>query len=233
MKFQVFGSSSSQDYDIIVFIDSLKSTIKENDILVKYYEEQLSSIFTDKPLNVNLGVLHNHKLISSYKGTVDEVNNACYFTYSLHKQIHPQYILQLVERDVYLKVSRTIRVLLSMISRTNYRTIVKKALISNNITERFNCLKLIEYNTINGFGKNLNVKDIFKVLSFQLGQTIGLLNGVELYTKESINEYFPELNSFLYRQDTLDMIILNKYLKYFLTLIENKLELIPNEILRK
>lgn len=52
--------------------------------------------------------------------------------------------------------------------------------------------------------------DIYKTLSFQLGQTIALTNSVELYTKEEIMLVFPELSSMLKRESTEGKIHLER-----------------------
>ena len=61
--------------------------------------------------------------------------------------------------------------------------------------------------------KNHNGLDAKKVIAFQLGQAIGLHEGVELYTKSTISLFYEELKPFLYRQEA-DPGILNSYVDF-------------------
>lgn len=46
LKFQIYGSKSSQDLDIMVFVDKLGS-INENKITIEKLKKRFSSIFPD------------------------------------------------------------------------------------------------------------------------------------------------------------------------------------------
>lgn len=227
--YQVFGSESSRDLDVIFFIDSLKGTIKENKELVTLYSKE---IISEKEVNGNLAVLENGIIKECFKGTPDEVNNSCFYTYDLHPQKYPKQILEITERDIYLKVARTIRVLLSFLSKSEYRNLVKDALKSGN-TERYKILKSINLRTIKSFGKNLSDIEIAKTIAFQLGQTLLLLSGIEVYTKEKIGTYYPDLIPFLERRENPNFGIIQIYLDFFIALIKYKIRELPIEVLKK
>ena len=196
-KYNIFGSPSSVDTDILVYINDLLS-IEENKQLCKMYEQHFSSIY-NKP-NVNIGVLENGSLKDVFKGTKDECNNSIFYTHKYHNQKHPCVITKLYIRDIDLKIERATRIILSFLSRTEYRKIVKKALLSNSLEERLMCLEQIDFNKLTSFdNKKIEWEDGLKTISFQIGQVLGLIEGKELYTKEDISDVYPFLKDFLFR----------------------------------
>ena len=69
--YQVFGSPTSQDYDIIVFVEDIPS-IQECKVLCANFEKPLRLIFEDKPLNVNIAIAQNGVITDCFKGIKDE-----------------------------------------------------------------------------------------------------------------------------------------------------------------
>jgi len=232
--FWTFGSPSSQDADILVIVSDL-SNIQNNKSTVKSFEEYIKEAFgIDKELNVNLATLEEGQIKEVFKGTVDEVNNSIIDTYKHHRQHHELVITTRITRDVELKVIRTLRVLLSLISRTDFRKDVKKALKADAL-EKYKLLEKIDYSQIMDLNKeSIKEVDYFKTMAFQLGQTIALLNGVELSTKEDIAEQYPALQDLLMREkshnarDTIE-----EYKKKLLSKINQDSLLGKHEILKK
>ena len=65
-KFQIFGSASSLDYDVMVFVDKLES-IESNHQRIKILNVELENLFAlkhydKKKINANLAVLENGKI---------------------------------------------------------------------------------------------------------------------------------------------------------------------------
>lgn len=195
MKYYVFGSQSSQDLDILVIVEQL-GYIQENKLKVVELQESMKGI-SKKEVNVNLGVITDSQLQSVFKGTIDEVNNSVMDTYSLHEQKYPLEITKRMTRDTDEKILRSARIVLSNLSRTQYRVEVKQGLKGDLIT-RINVLKNINFNTITKHDK-YKLEDIYKTLAFQMGQAIGLIDGVELYTKEAISDQYDVLRPYLMR----------------------------------
>lgn len=213
--YQLFGSSDSIDYDIMVFVDSLGTT-QENHDTVTELDRKLALIYTDKHLNANLALVEYGVVTEVFKGTADEVNNMLYLTYDSHEQTSKLKITRLVERDVELKILRTARVLLSFLSRTEHRPEIKKALKSDLI-EKIKVLSSIDLSIIVDLGtRNVRWNDYLKTMAFQLGQTISLMRGTELYSKKEIIKTFPDLKSMLNREETEDLSVLEKYKDIFL-----------------
>lgn len=232
MIFQFFGSKSSIDYDVMVFVDTIPS-IKESSILCEefnYYitEKILECGLSYRKVNSNIGILKDGVIIQTHKGTHEEVNNSMFITYSDHYQFHPNQIKRLVERDIDLKVIRCARIILTFLSRTQYRDIIKKSLIGD-FNDKLKVLQEIDFSLIQDLGtKGPCKEDVYKSISFQLGQTIGLMRGLELYSKESIIDLYQDLKPFLMRSSVLDMTILNTYKDIFIS--ESKLRDIKNLI---
>lgn len=124
--YQIFGSENSLDVDVVFFIEEMPETIVEKLALSKEFSKSITSFFPEKEINANLAVCKNGHLVEVYKGTTDELNNALFYTYSFHEQKQENQITKLLLRDVDLKFLRSIRMILSFLSRTEYRILVKK-----------------------------------------------------------------------------------------------------------
>lgn len=213
-KFQIFGSKNSIDYDIMVFVDYIGS-IQDSHNRITQYDKELSLIYTDKPINSNICIISDGIVVSVFKGTADEVNNSMFLTYDLHEQQYEQQIIKLVDRDIELKMLRTSRVLLSFLSRTEHRKIIKMAL-KGDFIDKLNVLDQIDLSTITNLNtKNINKIDYYKTMAFQLGQTLALIDGVELYSKQDIITTFPKLKTMLLRNNDIDLNILEDYKNKF------------------
>lgn len=202
----IHGSEDSIDLDVYYVFDKLPE--------FKYCQQFCS----DKNENRNIIVIKNGVVINCFKGTIDEVNNGLYYTYNLHEQEYPLLINKLLKRDILIKDIRVLRGLLSYLSRTQYREEIKQAL-KGGWLERINILENINWNNIKEFNKRFNKQDIYKVCAFQLGQSLGLHEGVELYTKNSISNQYPKLRKYLYREKS-DLNNLLKYMNIFLEIIK-------------
>lgn len=233
--FQVFGSKSSQDLDCMVIVDNIPSdssrantfrkSIQKSHELCDFYGEKIKEITnTDKVVNTNICVIRDGIVVDVFKGTPDEVNNSMYITYDFHKQWYPNQVERLVDRDIELKILRTCRVILSFISRTEYRTQVKQAL-RGDIYDKIKLIKSIDFSKINDLNKpSQDFNDYLKVMAFQLGQVFGLIDGVELYSKEDISKEYPLLSDFLFRRSQKsqqDLDLLNEHIQHFIMDIES------------
>jgi hypothetical protein len=227
MKFYLFGSENSQDYDILVECDNIPQNINEAHNLCKNHNETLSGLLTDKELNCNLITVKDNKIIDCFKGTCDELNNCLYYTYGLHKQFHPNPILTPVERDLNEKLLRVARFIITFYSRTELRSEIKAAL-RGNLFLKLEILKKIDFVTMTEFPEKKEKKeDIYKVLAFQFGQMFSLIDGHDFdsYTKNGIIKYYPYLTNLLNRGEVAeeDLMTLNHYLKFFIYHIENNI----------
>jgi hypothetical protein len=207
MKFQFFGSKSSIDYDVMIFIKSIPSSIEECKELCEYYNKEINYIILNnnlptKKVNSNLAVLDNGIIKNIHKGMVCECNNSLYHTYDNFYQLYTNSIERLMTRDIDLKILRCFRIILTFLSRTLYREKDKKSL-RDNLLEKINVLRTIDFNNLDFGNRNGEPIDIWKSISFQIGQTLLLTKGIELYSKEEICSYIPELNGFIMRDEKL------------------------------
>lgn len=229
--FWVFGSEDSQDYDVLVSVGSIPQDVDKAHDLCKFHNDVISkSALPDKPLNCNLGIFEDGKLVEVFKGTVDELNNCIFYTYKNHKQFYPNPITKSVERDVDEKILRVARFIITFYSRTTLRPQIKAAL-RGDLKLKLDVLKQIDFETMREFtGKKENPEDVWKVIAFQFGQVFSLIDGYESdsYTKNGIIKNYPDLSPFLKRQSLSDsdFEVLNQYLQRFVDLIESKIETI-------
>lgn len=202
LTYQIFGSPSSKDYDILVFVKELK-TIQENHEQVTELESLFKNKFNDKPLNVNIGVVKDGQLIEVFKGYPFEVNNSCYYTYNYHNQDYSNMIDKpyVLNNDViYYKLKRCFRFILSFYSRIpEFRNDIKEAM-RGDLLKRTECIKKIKIHEHREFtGKKDSSEDIYKTFAFQLGQTYLMTKGIEAYTKEAVYKELPMLECALCR----------------------------------
>ena len=214
LQYQFFGSQNSQDIDVAFVLDLLPETTQERADLSKQYSQMLAEIhgFT-RPVNGNLVVAENGVLTDVFKGTKDELNNALYYTYSLHTQYCESVVEKLLERDIDLKFIRASRSILSYFTRTSIRVVVKEAL-KGDIDLKYQTL--INMDFVGVLASEVNDLDARKSIAFQLGQAIGLDDGIELYTKDAIKAVFPALKPYLEREKTVFLEGLQEALDIFL-----------------
>src|SRR5690606_25999473 len=124
-------------------------------------------------------------------------------------QKHPLLITKWAERNSDIKSLRAMRAILSFMSRTQYRSLIKAALLGS-ATDKYELLKTIDFKSIKDLGnKKADLVDFYKTVAFQMGQSYMLNYGVELYTKDSIGMYLPKLQPFLKRIVGTDLGILD------------------------
>ncbi|MFW6130450.1 MAG: hypothetical protein ACOC56_04625 [Atribacterota bacterium] len=210
LKYDIFGSEDSQDYDVMVYVNKIPNT-NECRKLTKKYNKKLSSILTNKKVDVNLAVLKNGIIIDVYKGTPDECNN------SVFRTAKNPYVTKIVPRNVTLKVARALRIMLSFLSRTEHRPQIKKALKSKTQI-KIDTLLEINFQYIKNLNKNnQNLQDFYKQAAFQLIQVAGLIDYTEIYSKKEAAVFNPSLKKCLYRKaSNYDIIALNNYKNHIL-----------------
>lgn len=192
----IHGSEDSIDIDAFFIMDKEDvdfSNLQETKLIC----EQLSSHYG---FNGNLVTVNGDTVDQCYKGSVDEVNNGMLYTYHLHQQKYHLPIKNRVERDIDLKMLRTIRGILTMFSRTEMRLDIKRALRSGNLYEKIEVLKYIDFTKEYNFSSKGDKADIYKFFAFQLGQTVQLSLGTEIYTKHELATQEIDIACFLYRE---------------------------------
>lgn len=219
--FYIFGSKSSQDLDCLVIVDELPSSIQECHDIVHVYNHLIHNLLKpSKEVNCNIASITDNKISNVFKGTIDEVNNSVIDTYEYHVQYHDLSLTK-VNRNVDEKIFRILRIILTFLSRSEHRRDVKKALKSKNLNVMHEILHDIDLSHITktDMKKSVKYEDYLKIVAFQLGQGLALLDNVELYSKESICERYFELSPFIFRTSDYNINILEEYKKRFLDAI--------------
>lgn len=219
MMYQLFGSENSVDIDVMFWVEEIPQNVQQakalsHTLAAQFQQEKKIS----EKINANLAKVANGKIVDIFKGIKDESNNALFYTYSLHYQDFPNQITQLLTRNIDAKLLRTARVLLSFLTKTTERNAVKAAL-KGDFLHKLTFLEeitLCDYETEIALGNTNTIVDFQKTFAFQIGQTLALLEGKELFTKNEIGLYFPDLQPYLARNQGISNEILQKYLSLFL-----------------
>lgn len=213
MQILTHGSEDSLDHDVYVIFDHIPT-----------FQEAKSYCNSLDGMNPNILFVKNGLVDWCFKGTVDECNNSLFMTYALHEQTHTNPIAHRIERDFELKLIRTFRGILSYFSRTEHRIAVKKALRSSSFEEKLSVMRSCQLSLDTDYKKATHI-EVFKFYAFQLGQTLALLeDGIELFTKSSVAEHYPELRPYLYRE-AQDPTALQDFLTRFLNWSETHLQI--------
>jgi hypothetical protein len=205
----IHGSEDSHDIDVCYVVEEQPS-----------FQEAKDFCDADLTENRNIITIKDGIVIDCYKGTVDEINNALLDTYRLHPQEFPLLVTHRVERNKPLKYIRAIRIMLSHLSRSQYRPEIKSAL-RGTWKQRLDALDNIDLSTIDfsTLNKNLKDVDILKVFAFQIGQCMLLRRDIEVYTKKSVADNLSVLQPFLYRNPIKDITVLDHALHYLIQYI--------------
>lgn len=214
-----YGSSDSIDSDVLISIP--KSDMPDN----QEDRKKLVKLLETDNWNTNLIVVGNGIIVDTIypKTWVDSLNNALYHTYKNHldKQKFPNPITHIVDRNILLSIYKTVRTVLSMLTRTHYRQDIKPILKGlHDFNYKIDALKKIDFTSIESFYQpNMKDIDVWKTIAFYISQNISLVrDGIEIYDKQSCVLYYPELHNFIYRLD-IDKNILNKLLTEYISLI--------------
>ena len=202
----IHGSEDSHDIDVCYVVEEQPS-----------FQEAKAFCDADLTENRNIITIKDGIVIGCYKGTVDEINNSLLDTYGLHPQEFPLLVTHRVERNKPLKYIRAIRIMLSHLSRSQYRPEIKSAL-RGTWKQRLDTLDNIDLSTIDfsALNKNLKDVDVLKVFAFQIGQCMLLSRDIEVYTKKTIADNLSALRPFLYRQPAKDITILDHALHFLI-----------------
>lgn len=201
MIYNIFGSEDSLDYDIMVYVEDIPSIVMCKK-WCKEYEEELSKIYTDKPIDVNLAVVKDNMIVDVYKGFPAECNDMIYWTYKRHEQTYACMVSEVVgltDEYIHTKVARTVRILISSLSRTVHRPMIKKAL-KGTFMDQLCILSMISLDSVNILHNKHSNEEVRKHLAFHVGQCIGVLDGMQLFSKSSIGDHYHLLKPYLERE---------------------------------
>ena len=211
-----FGSADSVDVDVVFLVEELPTSIELCHQFCITQKLFLTPQFPNQVLNVNVAVLTNGVISAVFKGLPDELNNAILATYTLHDQVFPNPITQKIDRNLPPKNERIARTLLAALTKTSQRPQIKTALKSDFATQ---CQTLSKVLPQIIFELNETTQIEFKKrMAFQIGQSLCLFQGMEVYTKSELAKIIPTLTPYLYRMPDTPLPDLIRIFKKWLEL---------------
>lgn len=233
-KYYFFGSEDSVDIDVLLEV----SEIPKDKQYCQDFVKELKAVNNLTNWNIGLVVIKNGYVVDteSSKGSIDSTNNSLFTTYFLHstKQIHPLPIIGLVDRNVLLAIYKSVRTILSAMTRTQYRQDIKPILkYCHDFSLKLEALKKVDLLSINTFNQPYQSdKDCWKIIAFYVSQTYLLQQtGGTFHSKKEMISWYPYLKSFLYREEfsEAELIFLKKLYKNWICEIEkNKFVTVGN-----
>jgi len=225
-EFQIHGSKTSTDLDYMVFVEELPPTIEARHALCRDFDARMIQFGVEREPNSNLAVLKDGIVLDVFKGIPDECNNSMLATYDNHLQRWPLKISRRVERNVDMKLLRAARSLLTAWTRTQHRPQIKTALREGSLEKRIKALSVVNIEELKFTTKiESDLKawaSYVKLLAFQMGQSLALESGFELYTKHEIGSHFPEMIPHLSRDPSAQLSVLEKFRLKFVNVLENR-----------
>ncbi|MCJ7638190.1 MAG: hypothetical protein MUO21_11935, partial [Nitrososphaeraceae archaeon] len=124
-----------------------------------------------------------------------------------------------IDHETTINLQKTIKDFTISVNR-----IIRNVRRKQEIGIRMDLLRLIDFRNLVLTKEPI---DRFKNIAFQLGQTLALMEGVELYDKVDIAVRYPSLGVFLRREEpsTKDYEGLNNFVRIFLDRISNVKEI--------
>ncbi|WP_281635626.1 hypothetical protein [Flavobacterium marginilacus] len=223
--YYLYGSNDSTDQDVIIVISKEEMPEKQED-----RKNKVLALLKEYDLNWNatLAVIENGKISDTIftKSWIDSLNNALFETYFLHEQKHELLVKEKHIRNRTLAIYKAVRTVLTMLTRTKYRTQIRPILKGiHDFNLKLEVLGKIDFISVSEFNqKNTNDIDIWKIIAFYVGQNIALIESdIEIYTKKKLVHHFNDLESFIYRKEILadDKLVLQQYINDWIQLIRD------------
>lgn len=214
-KYYRFGSHDSIDIDVLVEHDKSTGEEKDKD-LISILKAKHASIAN---WNINIIAIENGVVVKSIpsKGSPDGVNNSLFHTYCYHEQKFKLPLTRKVDRDVRQAIEKCLTAIFTFYKGTKlkelYKSIPKEVKNGNSdFTNRIEWLNKINFNNI-PYEESVDNTNAYKAIAFHIGQTISLIDGVEVYTKRDLIERHPQLSSIIKRDNQSDLNELNNKLR--------------------
>ena len=231
-KYYFYGSEDSLDTDIFIEVDEIPTNIETS----IQYMKQLKKDF-ELDWNMNMIVIKDGVVIDNIpsKGSKYSLNNSLFITYENHTQAHNNPIKKLLKPNNLLNIYKCVRNILTQCTRVNkeYRNFIKPLKGIHPWNNKLISFEKLDFTVIETFNQNYQTDvDTWKSIVFYLGQSLSLLDGIEIYSKKHLLEEHPYFEKFINREELtlLDKKILqskkNEYLKRIkeLNFINNKQE---------
>lgn len=190
--------------DVDVMVDHPEASSNESDSMIAHALRQ--QFPQTGSWNINIIRIHDGIVVDSIpnKGQADSVNNSLYHTFQHHQQPFAFPIDRLVARNLPLAVVKCVNASILWFKDNHrhqeYKERLRPALMSGNWADSVDLLPTLNFE--NPFTDDIIAnRNIIKSLAFNIGQTVDLFDGVELYTKGELGNYYSEMMPLLMRQD--------------------------------
>jgi hypothetical protein len=215
-EYYFFGSKDSLDIDVLV--NHPNATGLEKDRLLIPELKAKSNLIED--WNVNIVKIEEGivKFSIPSKGSPDSVNNSLYETYHLHTQKHPFPIKFKVERNLLSAIHKCLEAILTFYKGTEhedfYNAMPRAVLVDKQKTfsDRVHTLAQFDFENMRPSLDELENIEKYKKIGFHIAQTISLIDGIEIYTKQELIKYHPELLEIINRTPNSSLKPLNEKL---------------------
>ena len=202
-RFQFYGSADSIDKDVAIILHELPELQEDRKRLVT----TIKTVYNLPNYNI--------MLISVKNGVVSDcmvpaplcgLNNSLFTTYGSFEQIHPNAIIQKIDRNIPLACFRAMYFVMSCLCRTHYRTLIRPLMhFRVPFEKKLDALLQVDFNSINSFNqKNMTDIDIWKKLAFYLVQYVALTRGKEIYNKTDACNYTEKSIPFIRRMPLVE-----------------------------
>lgn len=190
-----FGSPTSRDMDFFVVLSEPKPKVFL-DAVREYYKLWISGMFQARMMeytgvDIQFITVDSEGVVDwAEKGNITEINNAIFHTYKYHSinMIHRlgEYrecpVKREVPQEIGIKALKTVRSLITFLSRTEYRDVCKRLLFEESLSGRTEAIKqLIATNglisSLESFEKPKHSdEDILKSITFSFIQLAALVD---------------------------------------------------------
>ena len=231
-KYYFYGSEDSLDIDVFIEVNEIPTNIET---AIQYMKKLKNDFNLD--WNMNMLVIENGIVVDNIpsKGSKYSLNNSLYHTYENHIQVYDNPIKELLVPNKLLNIYKCVRNILTQCTRVNkeYRDFIKPLKGIHPWETKIISFDKLDFTEIETFNQNYQTDiDTWKSIVFYLGQSLSLLDNIEIYSKKHLLEEHPYFEKFINREELtlLDKKILqakkNEYLKRIreLNFINNKQE---------
>lgn len=169
-----YGSESSTDTDVVIVLPKNEMPVEQEE-----RKQKLKQLMLDFDLdwNATFVVVEDGVLIDTIypKSWVDSLNNAVLKTYIHHKQLFIMPIKKELTRNKTLAIYKTIRTVLTFLTRTHLRTEIKPILKwVHSFDKKVKVMQSLDFSILDVFNqKNANDEDIWKIIAFYIAQNQG------------------------------------------------------------
>jgi len=193
-----FGSPNSVDIDVMIDHPMAKNLHIDKQIVA----ELKATYPAIETWDINLVRIANDQIVYAQKGLADCCHNSLYKTAGFHSQNFEIPLKVPVKRNLPLAVADCVVTLLMATKKKPHKEFYEKevspALKSPEWAVRTSVLATVDFDIPFNDVVSENSKYL-KSLAFDLGQTISLLNGIEIYTKQEVIENHPTLTDLINR----------------------------------